>query len=189
MGNIKFKHYFVVLFLINLLLPSSYADEIAPLLIGYNVAGPIAPQYDTSKFNPADFGLSMSFYKLNSKRNGIRLDHGLAMGFEVNTYTGRVYLGSNWLLLGLMYNEFYYIPLLFGVSTKGLFEISKHNEYSINIGGDIGLWLNLGVLGQVGISGRYMLLNQLSLRIEYGHRIVFFGERSRHKHKNKIFSR
>lgn len=182
--EMAFRPCFVTLFVIAIFTISpSYADEIVPFLLGYNVSAPLISKYDTLKLNPADFGLSMSIYKIKSRKNGIRFDHGLTIGFEVNKFTGRGYLGNNWLLIGFMRDNFFYIPMLFGISTKALVEISKYDKYFVNVGGDIGVWLNLGILGQVGISERYMLGNNLSTRIEYGHRMVFFGERkSQEKH-------
>lgn len=173
---LRFKSLYLLFILtVSFNVSAIYAEEITPITIGYNVSGQLKPPYDTSKYNPLDFSLAISFYKLQSKENGFRFDHGLTSGFETNKYTGRVYIGSNWLLLGFMHDKIFYIPLLSGITTKAIIEISKYNKYILNAGGEIGVWINLGILGQFGLTERYMLSNNFSTRIEFGHRIPFLG--------------
>jgi hypothetical protein len=159
---------------------AAYCDKvIAPFLIGYNITTPIISKYDTSKLEPADFGLSLSIYKIKYSGYLIYLNPGLTSGFEVNRYTGRLYLGINYLLVGYINDKIKYIPILSGLTLKALFEVSKYNRNTFNTGTDIGFWINLGIIGQITISERYTIGNNLSTRIEYGHRFPIFGEPKR----------
>jgi hypothetical protein len=160
----------------------SHAEEfVAPFLLGYNVAAPIISQYDTSKYEPVDFGLSLSIYKIERGKHIAFFKPGITGGFETNRYTGRIYAGFNCLLFGYMYKDFFYIPVITGVSTKFVLEASKYNHYVMDAGIDLGIWTNLGIIGQLSVSERLMVENMTSTRIEIGHRIPIFGERKRQK--------
>ncbi len=164
-------------FILSVTLSLTNGEELAvPLIFGYNVAAPIISKYDTSKFKSIDFGLSLSIYKIERGKHVAFFKSGITTGFEVNHYTGRVYAGLNYLLFGYMYKEFFFIPFLTGVSTKFILEASKYNNYVMDTGIDLGIWINLGVIGQLLISERLMVENMTSTRIEFGHRFPIFGD-------------
>jgi hypothetical protein len=167
---------FIPLISICLFVCSINAENDGWLLIGFNISRPVISKYDSTFFNQADYSFSMSFYELKSIKNGFRFDQGKTAGFEVNMVTGRLYFGCNLLLLSFMHEKLHLFPVLAGFSAKAIFEVGKYNPHLFNIGGEAGVWLNLGILGQLGFFERYMI-NTFSTRIEYGYRIPIHADR------------